>query len=135
MKPATKISDAWAALNASPNYPRSWSAWAKDRSKLFVTLPGPDILPDGRTIPLWRSTWTNTLGHETEQQREQATNLRNAIAGNKPILGFYVEMASGSDEKIRAAHYGRLLPLTIIEETSWDIIGQAAESIIKGSTP
>jgi len=28
------------------------------------------------------------------------------------------------------AHYGRLLPLTIIEQTAWKIVGQAGECIV-----
>src|SRR6516165_8525019 len=101
---AGKISAAWAALNATPKYPRSWSAWARDRSCLYVTLPEPDIMPDGCTIPLWDCRWTNALGHPTAMNAEQETNLRNAIAGKKPILGFQVQM-SADEEKIKAAYY------------------------------
>jgi len=96
---AGKISAAWAALNATPKYPRSWSAW------------------------------TNALGHPTAMNAEQETNLRNAIAGKKPILGFQVQM-SADEEKIKAAYYGRLLPLTIIEQTPGRIVGKAAEPIV-----
>lgn len=126
---ARNISAAWAALGAAPKYPRSWSAWSRDRSCLYVTLPDPDIRPDGRTIPLWDSTWTNSLGQPTATNTEQETNLRNAIAGKKPILGFRVEM-SADEEKVKAAHHERLLPLTIIEQTSWKIVGQATELIV-----
>ena len=125
---ARKISEAWSALKATPKYPRSWSAWASDRSCLYVTLPEPDVKPDGRTIPLWSSSWTNALGHPTATNTEQGTNLRNAIAGNKPILGFRVEM-SADGEKIKVAHHERLLPLRIIEATEWDIIAQTDDPI------
>ena len=126
---ARNISAAWAALNATPKYPRSWSAWARDRSCLYVTLPEPDIGPDGCTVPLWDCNWTNSLGQPTATNAVQETNLRNAIAGKKPILGFRVEM-SADEEKIRAAHYEHLLPLTIIEQTSWKIVGRTSERVV-----
>ena len=126
---AQNISAVWTALNVTPKSPRLWSAWARDRLCLYVTLPDPDITPDGCTIPLWDCTWTNSLGHPTATNAKQETNLRNAIAGKKPIRGFRVEM-SADGENIKAAHHERLLPMTIIEQTSWKIIGQAGERIV-----
>ena len=125
----SKITLAWQALKATPNLPRSWSAWANDRSCLYVTLPEPDIRPDGRTIPIWDCNWTNSLNRMTPMCIEQQTNLRNAIAGKKPIRGFRVEM-SKDEENVKMAHYGRLLPLTIIEQTPWKIVGQTDERIV-----
>jgi hypothetical protein len=93
-----------------------------------VTLPEPDIKPDGRTIPLWSSGWTNALGQPTATNADQETNLRNAMAGHKPIMGFRVEM-SADGEKIRVAYHERLLRLRIIEATVWDIVAQADETI------
>jgi hypothetical protein len=121
------ITAAWAALDATPKYPRSWSAWARDRSRLFITLPERDVLSDGCTIPLWDCSWTNALGQRTATNDEQEINLRNAIAGKKPILGFRVEM---SGESIKAAYHERLLPVTIVEQTSWKIMGKVAERLV-----
>ena len=65
----------------------------------------------------------------TATNAEQETNLRNAIASKKPILGFRVEMSTDG-EKIKVAHHERLLPLTIVEQTSWKIVGLAGGRII-----
>lgn len=123
-----KITIAWEALRATPRYPRSWSAWAKDRSCLYVTLPVPDIERDGRTIPLWNINWKTATGSENPLNTEQESNVRNAIAGNKPMLGFRTDMDK-HEEHIKAAHYERLLPLRIIENTTWGIVAQADETI------
>ena len=126
-----KISEAWAALDATPGYPRSWSAWSSDRSTLFITLPEPDVQQDGRTIPLWDRTWKTKAGHKSATNTEQESNLRDAIAFNKPIIGFRVEM-SADGKRIRAAFPERLLPLAIVENNTWSVVGRAAERITDG---
>jgi len=40
-----------------------------------------------------------------------------------------VEM-SADEENVKAAHHERLLPLTIIEQSPWKIVGQAGERIV-----
>ena len=123
-----KITIAWEALRATPRHDRSWSAWAKDGSCLYVTLPVPDIKPDGRTIPLWNIGWTKANGSINPLNVEQETNVRNAIAGKKPMLGFRADMDKNEDH-IKAAHFERLLPLRIIENTTWELVAQTDEAI------
>lgn len=123
-----KITIAWEELRAKPRNIRSWSAWAKDDSCLFVTLPVPDVKPDGRTIPLWNIAWTKADGSINPLNVEQETNVRNAIAGKKPMFGFRADMDK-HEEHIKAAHYERLLPLRIIENSTWQITAQADEMI------
>jgi hypothetical protein len=123
-----KISIAWEALRAAPRYTRSWSAWAQDGSCLYVTLPAPDIEWDGRTIPLWNIGWTTASGSINPLNTEQETNVRNAIVGKKPMLGFRADM-NRNGEHIKAAHYERLLPLRIIKNTTWEIVAQTDEAI------
>jgi hypothetical protein len=100
----------------------------QDRSCLYVTLPVPDVKPDGRTIPLWNIGWTKANGSRNPLNDEQESNVRNALAGKKPMLGFRADM-DRDEEHIKAAHYERLLPLRIIENTTWEIVAQADETI------
>jgi hypothetical protein len=123
---ATLLSEAWRAVGAAPFSIRtSWSAWAADRSRLVFTLPRPDMMPDGYSIPLWDASWSDDSPGKAEQLR----NIREAQAAGVPMVGYPVDMSERG--KITDTHPARLLSLKIVEDTNTHIVARIV-GVVRG---
>ena len=118
---AIELNQAWKILGATPrNKVWAWSAWADDRSALFVTLPQRDFIAGTLDIPLWDSSWDEKVG-----RNHQLDNIREAQAANE-VMGGFVGMQKDGTEHVHDANPYRLFDLTIVEDGPARIVARAA---------